>query len=121
MSRKKRKNNTINNLYHTPIVEIFTKHPYQYFNYKQIAAKLQVHGKEERQLIAKTIEQLLIANMLVRGNRGKYKLNPIHVEADASNIISGRLSMKQTGKAYLIVEGGEMDDVFISAHTPAQA
>ena len=48
MSRKKRKNNTINNLYHTPIVDIFTKHPYQYFNYKQIAAKLQVHGKEER-------------------------------------------------------------------------
>ena len=121
MSRKKRKNNTINNLYHTPIVEIFTKHPYQYFNYKQIAAKLQVHGKEERQLIAKTIEQLLIANMLVRGNRGKYKLNPIHVEADASNIISGRLSMKQTGKAYLIVEGGEMDDVFISANNTAHA
>ena len=59
--------------------------------------------------------------MLVRGNRGKYKLNPIHVEADASNIISGRLSMKQTGKAYLIVEGGEMEYVFISAYNTAHA
>ena len=121
MSKRKHKNNNFNSVYQTAIVDIFTKNPYQYFNYKQIASKLDVHGKEERKIIAKTLELLLTSNMLVRGNRGKYKLNPIHVEADSSNIITGRLNMKQTGKAYLIVDGGEMDDVFISANNTAHA
>lgn len=121
MSKRKHKNNNFNSVYQTAIVDIFTKNPYQYFNYKQIAAKLSVHGQEERKIIAKTLELLLTSNMLVRGNRGKYKLNPIHVEADSSNIITGRLNMKQTGKAYLIVDGGEMDDVFISANNTAHA
>lgn len=121
MSKRKHKNNNFNSVYQTAIVDIFTKNPYQYFNYKQIASKLSVHGQEERKIIAKTLELLLTSNMLVRGNRGKYKLNPIHVEADSSNIITGRLNMKQTGKAYLIVDGGEMDDVFISANNTAHA
>ncbi|MDD3280247.1 MAG: ribonuclease R [Bacteroidales bacterium] len=121
MSKKKRRNDAPTNIYGARIIEIFTKFPYQYFNYKQIASKLDVYGKEERVLIAKTIEQLLSANILHRGNRGKYKINPLHLEADSSNIITGKLNMKQTGKAYLIVDGGELEDVFISANNTAHA
>lgn len=121
MSKKKHKNDSSNNIYGARIIEIFTKYPYQYFNYKQIASKLDVYGKEERALIAKTIEQLVNANMLVRGNRGKYKINHIHLEADSSNILTGRLSMKQTGKAYLLVDNMELEDVFIAANNTAHA
>ncbi|NLJ81762.1 MAG: ribonuclease R [Bacteroidales bacterium] len=121
MSRKNHKNDIYNSNYRKRIIEIFTKHPYQYFNYKQIAYKLDAYSKEERQHVAKTIEHLLNIKTLVKGKRGQYKINLLHIETDSSNVLKGKLNMKQTGKAYLIVDGGEMEDVFIAANNTARA
>ncbi len=121
MSRKNHKSDIYNSNYRKRIIEIFTKHPYQYFNYKQIAYKLDAYSKEERQHVAKTIEHLLNIKTLVKGKRGKYKINLLHIETDSSNVLKGKLNMKQTGKAYLIVDGGEMEDVFIAANNTARA
>lgn len=121
MSRKNHKNDLDNSNYRNRIIEIFTKYPHQYFNYKQIAHKLDVYGKEERENVAKTIEHLLNINTLVKGKRGKYKINLLHIETDSSNLLTGKLNMKQTGKAYLVVDGGEMEDVFIASNNTARA
>ncbi len=118
---KQKKENPFNSIYGVKIIEIFTRYPYQYFNYKQIATKLNIYSKDERKLIALSINQLATANILVKGGRGKYKINPIHLEATESNIITGRINMKQTGKAYLIVENSDLEDVFISANNTAHA
>lgn len=118
--RKKEKKQPINTAYTTKILAIFSQNPYQYFNYKQISAKLEFTGKEDKELVRKTIEEMLQSNILVVGNRGKYKLNPIHLDANA-NIIEGRISMKQTGKAYLIPNNPESEDVFIAPNNTAHA
>ncbi|HOF16504.1 MAG TPA: ribonuclease R [Bacteroidales bacterium] len=122
MSKKKyKKEDPFSSNYGVKIIEIFTKYPYQYFNYKQIATRLNVYSKEERTIIANSIDKLANANILIKGGRGRYKINPIHIKADESNIITGRINMKQTGKAYLTVENSKMEDVFIAANNTAHA
>jgi len=119
--RKKEKKQPINTAFATLILTVFSQNPYQYFNYKQVSAKLEISSKEDKELVRKTIEEMLQNNVLVMGNRGKYKLNPIHIAADGSNIIEGRISMKQTGKAYLIPDNPEIEDVFISSNNTARS
>ncbi|MDR0604532.1 MAG: ribonuclease R [Bacteroidales bacterium] len=123
MPRRRRKETTkaVNTEFNTRILTVFSKNPYQYFNYKQISAKLDISNQDEKELVRKTIEEMSQSNILVRGNRGKYKLNPIQVVADSSNIIEGRISMKQTGKAYLIANRPEIEDVFIAPNNTARS
>ena len=103
------------------LAEVFAKSPYQPFNVKQLAAKLGVTDKEKRQHIHAALEQMLASAILVSANRGKYKLNPIHLEADVRKVIQGRISMKQTGKAYLIPDNTELEDIFIAANNTGKA
>ncbi|MDR0368750.1 MAG: ribonuclease R [Bacteroidales bacterium] len=118
--RKKEKKLPINTAFATKILAVFSQNPYQYFNYKQISAKLDIATKEDKELVRKTIEEMLQSNILVVGNRGKYKLNPIHIDANA-NVIEGRISMKQTGKAYLIPSNPDSEDVFIGPNNTSHA
>jgi ribonuclease R len=119
--RTKGKSQSTNPLFTSRILAEFRKSPYQYFNYKQLAAKLDISAQDEKDMVRKTMEEMLQNNMLVMGNRSKYKLNPIHIAAEKSNSIEGRISMKQTGKAYLIPVNAEIEDVFIASNNTARA
>ncbi|MDR1181534.1 MAG: ribonuclease R [Bacteroidales bacterium] len=119
--RRKEKPQQIGTEFSARILAEFSKSPYQYYNYKQIAARLDISERSERGLVHKTMAEMAQSNILVIGNRGKYKLNPIHITADHSNIIEGRISMKQTGKAYLIPNNLEIEDVFIAANNTARS
>ena len=121
MKRRKEKLQAVNTAFNTRILAVFSGNPYQYLSYKQVSAKLEIHNKAEKELVRKTIEEMLQSNILVAGNRGKYKLNPIHIAVDGSNIIEGRISMKQTGKAYLIPDNPEIEDVFIAPNNTARS
>ncbi|MDR2410183.1 MAG: ribonuclease R [Bacteroidales bacterium] len=123
MSKRRKKETTkaVNIEFNTRILTVFSKNPYQYFNYKQVSAKLAISNQNEKEMVRKAIEEMSQSNILVTGNRGKYKLNPIHVIADSSNIIEGRISMKQTGKAYLIANSPEIEDVFIAPNNTARS
>ena len=121
MARRSRKKKT-EQTYDKQLLEIFSKSPYQPFNYKQLAAKLNVTGAAERQKIRDAVDQLAASAVLVSANRGKYKLNPIHLEANAAEkMIQGKLQMKQTGKAYLIPENSDLEDIFIAANNTGKA
>jgi ribonuclease R len=82
---------------------------------------LDISNLNEKELVRNTIEEMSQSNILVKGNRGKYKLNPIHIATGNANIIEGRISMKQTGKAYLIPNNPEVEDVFIAANNTARS
>jgi ribonuclease R len=120
--RKKEKTTETNPIFKTEILTLFSQYPFQYFNYNQVAARLGISGKEDKELIRKTMAGMLQNKILVSGNRGKYRLNPIHVVAtEKANIIEGRISMKQTGKAYLISESSEVEDIFIAFNNTGHA
>ncbi|MBO4282974.1 MAG: ribonuclease R [Bacteroidales bacterium] len=121
MTRRSRKKKTEDRTYEQRILEVYAKAPYQPFNYKQLSAKLNITEKEERARIREAVEQLLASSVLVAANRGKYKLNPIHLEADERKVIQGTISMKQTGKAYLLPENPDLEDIFIAANNTGKA
>ncbi|MCL2131620.1 MAG: ribonuclease R [Lentimicrobiaceae bacterium] len=129
MNKKRRRkaktietNSEVNPIFKTDILALFSKNPYQYFNYKQVSAKLGISGDDDKELVRKTILEMLQNKVLVTGNRGKYRLNPIHLAGtEKASIIEGRISMKQTGKAYLISDSSEVEDVFIAYNNTGKA
>ena len=110
MSRKKRvkkKGNKIPNLTES-ILKIFILEPTKTFNYKQIAARLQVDDASSRNQIIKKIKVLQGKEKIEEIERGKYRVKR------GTNYYQGVLDMSTKGQGYVIVEELE-GDIFINA------
>ena len=106
----------MNDLYAKQILKIFANAPFTAFNYKQIASKVGAYDKAQRQLVQATILEMAESKILVEEGRGKYKINPKHINDDLlpKNYIVGTIDMKQTGKAYVIPQEEGREDVMIA-------
>jgi ribonuclease R len=100
----------------TQILKIFANAPFTAFNYKQISSKVGAYDKAARQLVQMTILEMAENKILVEEGRGKYKINPKHINDDLlpKNYIVGTIDMKQTGKAYVIPQDEGREDVMIA-------
>ncbi|MCR4932151.1 MAG: ribonuclease R [Bacteroidales bacterium] len=98
------------------ILKIFANAPFTAFNYKQIASKVGAYDKAQRQLVQATILEMAESKILVEEGRGKYKINPKHINDDLlpKNYLVGTIDMKQTGKAYVIPQEEGREDVMIA-------
>lgn len=102
MPKKKReKKHKIENLSHT-ILEILRKDHNKSYNYKQIAAKLQVDDPSSRNQITKKLKDLQAKGSIQEVERGKYIITP------SQNYYTGRLDISGRGQGYVIVD--ELDD-----------
>ncbi|MBO7488954.1 MAG: ribonuclease R [Bacteroidales bacterium] len=100
----------------TQILKIFANAPFTAFNYKQISSKVGAYDKAQRQLVQATVYEMAEAKILVEEGRGKYKINPKHINDDLlpKNYLVGTIDMKQTGKAYVIPNEEGREDVMIA-------
>ncbi len=100
----------------TQILKVFANSPFTAFNYKQIASKVGGYDKAQRQLVQATILEMAESKILVEEGRGKYKINPKHINDDLlpKNYLVGTIDMKQTGKAYVIPQEEGREDVMIA-------
>ncbi len=89
------------------LIDIFRKNPSKTFNYKQVAHALHLHKKNDRKIIADSLEALMISGKIIDVDRGKYKLKPVH------SFVEGIIDFTSRGAAYLSVDGYD-DDIFIS-------
>ncbi len=107
MPKNKRKKNTnkIENLSQT-ILNIIRKDHSQAFNYKQIAAKLQLDDASSRNQIIKKLKDLQGKGSIQEVERGKYQLTP------SQNYYTGKVDVAGRGQGYIIVEDLE-DDIFV--------
>lgn len=110
MTKKRRKgsSNKIPNLTNT-ILSILKKDRNQSFNYKQIAAKLDVNDASSRNQIIKKLQELLAKKEIEETERGKFKA-VINTEYH-----TGILDMASKGSGYIISSDFE-EDVFISSN-----
>ena len=110
MKRKKkgRRNNKTSNLTNT-ILSILKKDRNKAFNYKQIAAKLDVNDASSRNQIIKKLQQLKTKQEIEEVDRGKFKaiLN--------TEYFTGIIDITSKGSGYVICEDFE-DDIFISSN-----
>jgi ribonuclease R len=104
------------------VLNVFTENPFVSYNYKQIAFAVGARDQAAKNLVKEILNELTGKGELNEFRRGKYKINPeqFHEHAGRKSTITGRVDMKQTGKAYIISdELGE--DAFISANNTGRA
>ena len=92
------------------IIDIFRKSPGTTFNYKQIAAKLDLNDASSRNKIIKNLAQLAAKKQIEEQERGKFKI------AGNMEYYQGKLDMTTKGFGYVVVEGEE-EDIFIPANS----
>lgn len=104
MSHKKKKKTGTQNPLTNDILKVFADNPDQSFNYKQIAAKLAISEKGNRQLTEILLSELHGKDVLKEVKKGKYRINPAMVKFHTSikSYITGIVDMKPTGKAYVM-------------------
>ncbi len=92
------------------IFTILEKEPSKSFNYKQIAAKLNIDDTEGRNDLIKRLGQLKQKERIVEVERGRYQKKP-----SVYTLIQGKVDLTSSGNAYILVE--EMDDdIFVPKH-----
>ncbi|MEM0517454.1 ribonuclease R [Aequorivita flava] len=106
-NKRKKKTNKIENLSQT-ILNILRKDHSQAFNYKQIAAKLQLDDPSSRNQIIKKLKVLQGKGRIQEIDRGKYILTP------SQNYYTGKVDIAGRGQGYIIVEDLE-DDIYVSS------
>ncbi|PQJ75520.1 ribonuclease R [Polaribacter gangjinensis] len=109
MSRKKKifkkKGNIIKDLTKN-IFKILKEDATKQFNYKQIAAKLQVSDTEGKNQIIQKLAELTAAKKLKEVDRGKYQVN------EERKYSVGKLDITSNGNGYFITDDYE-DDIFV--------
>lgn len=120
-NRKNKTRKTSDNSFAKTVLNVFVENPFRSYNFRQLSHELGISDKASKQLVKDILTSLEADKAIVAMNRGKYKLNPSRLSSGlVKNIITGRVDMKQTGKAYIITEDvGE--DVFISANNTNRA
>lgn len=105
--RKKRKRGSkkIPNLT-TKIISILRKNATKSFNYKQIAARLEVNDANSRNQIIKELAALASKDKLIQVERGKFQLN------QQVDYYQGKLDLTAKGDGYVVVEELE-EDIYV--------
>ncbi len=91
---------------HKFVLDIFRKHPTQYFNYKQVAKKLGIGDLRTKQLLSEVLNTLCDEGKLDEEQRGRYKFVP------TKSVITGRVMLIASGSAFVISDDTE-EDIYI--------
>lgn len=103
--KKKKKSHKIPNLTDA-ILQIFKKSSNKVFNYRQIAAKLNINDTSGRNQIIKTLKKLKAKQKIEEVDRGKYKV------IGSTEYYTGIVDITSRGQGYVICEDFE-EDIFV--------
>ncbi|MCF8365379.1 MAG: ribonuclease R [Bacteroidales bacterium] len=100
----------------------FIENPFSSYNHKQIAHVVGAHDVAAKNMVKEILKVLTENADIEEHKRGKYKLNPAKLseQTPANSTITGKVDMKQTGKAYVISDELS-DDVFIASNHTGHA
>ena len=92
------------------IFTVLEKEPNKSFNYKQIAAKINVTDAQDRNTLIKRLNELKEKKRIQEIDRGQYK-----VLENTKSSHEGTVDLTGKGNAYIVVDGMD-DDIFIPAN-----
>jgi ribonuclease R len=90
------------------IAGVMSKNPKQTYNYKQLAARLQITEKEEKRALSEALLRMKKDGLAEERNHGKYVLK------DVGGYVTGTIDLTKFGYAFVLSEESE-EDVFIAA------
>lgn len=92
------------------IFTVLEKEPNKSFNYKQIAAKINITDAQDRNTLIKRLNELKEKKRIQEIDRGQYK-----VLENTKSSHEGTVDLTGKGNAYIVVDGMD-DDIFIPAN-----
>jgi len=78
------------------VVDFLTANKEKQFNYKQIAAAINIRGEEGRRVLIKVLDRLRDYDVLLETSRGRYKIN------NRGLILEGRFERRSNGKNFFV-------------------
>lgn len=78
------------------ITNFLTDNKDKQFNYKQIAAALNIRGEEGRRVLVKVLDKLRDDDVLLESSRGRYRIN------NRGLILEGRFERRSNGKNFFV-------------------
>ncbi|MEA1877087.1 MAG: ribonuclease R [Bacteroidota bacterium] len=104
---KNKKRGLVKKIIRNQILGVFSKHPSQSFNYKQIARRLEISDPSSRKMITTVLGELVHDKHLIELERGKYKMK------SRGAYVEGVIQVTRSGSAFVITEDVE-EDVYIT-------
>ncbi len=92
----------------TLIQGVFTNNPKKTFNYKQVAGLLGLKKQTLKQAVVQILYDLSDDGFLTEVSKGKFKL------LSRGRFVIGTVDATRTGAAYIVPEGDEGSDIFVS-------
>jgi len=83
------------------VLSVFYNFPQRTYNYKQLAAVLNIEDREVREVIVVALDELLESGKLQQIRRGKYQLK------SSGRVITGKVELQPQGSAHIISEESE--------------
>jgi ribonuclease R len=108
MSKKKKHNSTINKVLTQMVLDVFEANGNTPLNYKQVAAKLNVHDADARAIILDILEDEVFKGVLKQSSPGKFQL------LELKTFIEGRVDMTSDGSAFIITDDEDETDIFVA-------
>ena len=98
------------------ILQVYIDNPHSGLNYKQVSKRLGMEDRARKDLIRLLIEELYRNSELIESKRGKYQINPTgeRYKSSVKTHMTGKVDMKQTGKAYVMPDE-KTGDIFINS------
>ncbi|RYZ96994.1 MAG: ribonuclease R, partial [Sphingobacteriaceae bacterium] len=90
------------------VLDIFERNGNTPLNYKQVAAKLNVHDPESRDIVLEILKDETKKSVLKQVSPGKFQV----VELKA--FIEGRVDMTADGSAFIVTDDPDETDIFVA-------
>ncbi len=104
----KKKSNSFNLVLSKLITDVFEKSGNKPLNYKQVAAKLNLHDDESRGLILDILKEETKKRILNEPEKGKFILKQL------KTFVSGKVDMTSDGSAYIVSEDEFEEDIYVA-------
>ncbi|AYL95868.1 ribonuclease R [Mucilaginibacter celer] len=108
MSKHKKKNSSIHQVFTKLVLDIFEQNGNTPLNYKQVSAKLNVRDDEGRQVILEILKEEAFKSVLKETAPGKFQL------IELKTFVEGIVDMTADGSAFIVTDDEFESDIFIA-------
>ena len=122
MPKKKKIENKLST-FTSVILGIFADEPFRPKNYKQVCKIMGIKDLAGKDVVYKLLIDLKNQGLLKENKPFSYVMSPMGMEQfrPKTRYVEGTVEMKSTGKAYVVLDDGESEDVFIAANNTYKA
>ena len=122
MAKKKKLENKLS-VFTNAILSIFGENPFRPMNYKQVCKLLGIKDAAGKDVVYNILVDLFEQGKLMEERPYRYVLNPEFLQeyGPKTQYVEGTVDMKSTGKAYVILDDEEGEDVYIAPNNTGQA